>query len=503
MTRIVVERGIGSTHALSFNAAVRRRFTWVLAGCTALAGATALLWFPTPRSLGLSLSIVLAVVALALVRWERRRWGTLGLGSPLALTSIAWFLYFGIAGLGAFAPAVSDPRLGFEPMNLVGALGICILSLILVAAGYRLATRALSRPSPGPGGLGPLAVKEGALYLLLAFAWVARLSSLESGRYGIGDETGPTGLANRLVQLTADGLTIALVVLVIAAWSPAGALGISKGKARWLLAANLVPLAFVSLASGFKAQLFTEVVPLIVAYLMVRGRVPWRWLAAVLVYLVVVYSGVESYRDDIQGGRYGRQERVGVVNAVSDPLGNVVEGWISETPIEHAQSFWRHFTDEYSTMLRNLAVILHRTPEEVPHLGNRRLVTGPVFFLPTSALGDAELSLGRYVNVVYLNSTSTSSSPPTQPGDFYMSGGWSTVVVGQFLVGLFMGGVWRLTVLRRDTVLGVVVYATASAAFVGAGLDWGGLTRGLLQSVGAAWLTMVVIRRRQPARVRT
>lgn len=468
-----------------------------LAGCLALAGAASLALFPSPRSLALSLAIIFAVVTLALVAWERRRWGTLGMGSPLTLTSVAWFVFFGIAGQGAFARASTDYRLGFEPMNLVAALGVCILSLVLAAIGYFLATRRLRLPARGP--LRRLAVKRWALYLLLAIAWTARLSLVTSGSYGFLGGESPTGLISRLVQLLGNGLTTALVVLVVAAWSPSGVAGLPRLKAKWLLVANLAPLALVSLASGFKAQLFTEVVPLIVAFLLVRGRLPWRWLALLVVYLIVVYTGVESYRDGIVGGTIDNQERAGIVNSIGTPLGQVAEGWTSETPFEHGRSFWRHLTGEYSGLLRNLAIIVHRSPEEVPHLGNRRLVSGPVFFLPTSVLGEGDVSPGRYVNVVYLDSTATSSSPPTQPGDFYLSGGWSSVVVGQLLVGLFMGGVWRLTVLRRHTLVGVVVYATASAAFVGAGLDWGTLTRGLLQSVGAAWLTMVVLRRRSPA----
>ncbi|MGI9119629.1 MAG: hypothetical protein ACR2G7_05825 [Acidimicrobiales bacterium] len=449
--------------------------------------------------MAVALSIVFALAAIGVVRQERRRWGARGFASPLSLTAVSWFFYFGIAGLGGFATAAADRRLGSEPMNLVTALAVCMLSLVLVVIGYRLVTRRAVLPSAASAAVGPLAIKPGGLYLILAVGWAARLYLLESGHFGFlsGGET-YTGPINRLVQAAAAGLTIGLVVLVIAAWSPAGMRGMTRGASRRLLVANLAPLVLTSAASGLKGQLFTEVVPLAVAYLMVRGRVPWRAVAAVAVYLILIYSGTQDYRTEILVGNLDASERVGVVNSVRNSLTSVTSGWGTDTPVENAQSLWRHLTGQYSEMLTNLAIILHRTPEEVPFLGNRRLITGPVFFLPTSLLGDHELNITRYVNVVYRDSTATSSSPPTQPGDFYLSGGWPTLVVGQIMVGVFTGALWQLVVLRHRSSVGIVVYAAVSAVFVTAGLDWATLSRGLLQTVGVAWITMALIRRRDP-----
>lgn len=468
---------------------------WLVGSCISLAVAVAL-WGSTaaePRALAASMAF--GVVAATIVRREVRRWGVIGIGSPLSLTAVSWFLFLAVAGLGALAEARHDPRLGGDPGNLVTALLVSLGSLVLVAIGYRIAVRgarAIRRYD-----MEPMAVTVGALYSVIAIGWAARLYLLEAGHFGFlsagASYTGPT---NRMVQLASASLTVALIVLVVALWSPSGLRGVSRTTARWLLIANVVPLTLTSLASGFKAQLVTELVPLGVTYVMIRARVPWRALAAIAAYLVFSYSGVETYRADILAGRLDESARSGAANAVGNSISRVVEGWASETPLEHVRSFWRHLTDEYADTLRNLAVILHRTPDEIPHLGNERLVRAPVFFLPTSTLGLEGFNLGRYMNVVYLNSTPTSSSPTTQPGDFFMSGGWPAVVIGELAVGLFIGGVWRLCVLRRRTLMGIVVYASTTAAFISAGLDWGTLSRGLLQLLGAAWLTMVLLQRR-------
>lgn len=477
----------------------RRRLVRHLVGIVALIIAAALVQFPTPKRVALSLDIVFGLAVLAVVRQERRRWGIRGLGSPLTLTAVSWFFFFGVSGLGGFVDAEGDPRLGFDPWNLVTALVVCMLSLALVFVGYRLATRRVPPPS-ALEATGPIAVKRWALYLVLLVGWAARLYLLEAGQFGFlsGGATS-TGPVNRLVQSAAAGLTVGLVVLVIAAWSPAGMRGMTRGAARWLLIANLIPLALASLASGLKGQLFTEVVPLAAAYVMVRGRVPWRAIAAIAVYLMVIYSGTQDYRTDILQGNLSAAERAGAVDSVSNAVTSVTKGWANDPPFEKAQLVWDHLTGTYSEMLTNLAIILHRTPTEVPFLGNRRLITGPVFFLPTSLLGDPAFNINRYVNVVYRNSTATSASPPTQPGDFFLSGGWPALVVGELVVGMFIGGLWRLVVLRRRSLTGVVVYAAVSGVFVTAGIDWGTLSRGLLQTVGVAWITMALIRSRKPA----
>lgn len=477
----------------------RRRLVRLLVRLVALTIAVVLLSSPSPKRIAISLSIIFAIAALAVVRQERRRWGIRGLGSPMTLTAVSWFFFFGISGLGGFVSAESDSRLGSDPMNLVLALAVCMLSLAIMLVGYRLATRQAS-PQQEWKAANPLAVNRWALYLLLLGGWAARLYLLEAGQFGFlsGGAT-YTGPVNRLVHSAAAGLTIGLVVLVIAAWSPAGLRGMTRRAARFLLIANLIPLALASLASGFKGQLFTEVVPLAVAYVMVRGRVPWRAIAAIAVYLVVIYSGTQDYRTDILQGDLDAAERVGVVNSVTNSLTSVTQGWASETSSEKAQLVWDHLTGTYSELLTNLAIILHRTPTEVPFLGNQRLIAGPVFFLPTSLLGDPAFSIGRYVNVVYRDSTATSSSPPTQPGDFYLSGGWPALLVGEFVVGVFIGGLWRVIVIRRRSLVGVVVYAAVSGVFVTAGLDWGTLSRGLLQTAGVAWTAMALIRSRKPA----
>jgi hypothetical protein len=182
---------------------------------------------------------------------------------------------------------------------------------------------------------------------------------------------------------------------------------------------------------------------------MLRGKVPWRAVAVAVVYLMVVTPGIQDYRDDLNSGAIAADERSGIGNAVFNAGSRVLTGWMRAQPADHAVRLWDHFTREYSTMSRNLAVILNRTPQEVPHLGNERLFSELLFFLPGSVLGRQDFNVYVYTNTVYLEGPATSASPPTQPGDFYMSGGWVSVIIGQIIVGLFLGLVWRMLVIAR------------------------------------------------------
>lgn len=434
------------------------------------------------RGVGVAVTTVFGMTTWHLVAMERRRWGLIGFGSPLTLTAIFWFVYFGILGIGAYKDAASNPLLDSDEARITQAIAVIYASLLLVAAGYFIATRAVSRTALRHTG--PERVAISGLCIALAVGWSTRLYLFQAGRFGYisGGEVS-AGVTSRAVQLLAGLLPLALVVLTIAAWAPSVITGLRQRPAKWLFMLNVVPLALTSMASGIKGQLITDLVPAAVAYLMLRGRIPWRAIAFAVVYLIVILPGIQSYRDDLNSGAIPAAERAGILNPIVNAGSRVATEWATDNPATHAIGLWDHLTREYSTMARNLAVILHRTPDEIPHLGNARLLTEPLFFLPGDLIGRGGFNVYVYMNTIYLEGPPTSASPPTQPGDLYMSGGWSTVIIGQFLIGIFLGLVWRILVTGRASARAVAVYAVLAGMFVSAGIEWGALSRGLLQTL--------------------
>lgn len=447
----------------------------------------------TPFGAGISVATLFGITTWRLVSMERRRWGTIGLGSPLSLTAISWFAYFGVLSLGAYDDASRNPLVGSNPWGITLAVGVVLCSLLVIAAGYSLVTKGLvPRPQPQLTGA---TLALGGLVVALIVGWSARFYLFHTGRFGYlsgGEVT--TGLSNRVVQSAATLLTLGLVILAIAAWSPRGLIGLKPRYAKWLLILNVLPLGVTSVASGVKGQLISDLTPVAVAFLMLRGRIPWRAVVAALTYLVFVLPGMEQYREDLNSGVIVEDERAGIVNASVNATSRVLTEWVRAGPADQVVRLWDHVTRQYSTMSRNLAVIIHRTPHEIPHLGNSRLASEPLFFLPGDVLGRNDFNVYAYMNMTYLDGSTASAEPPTQPGDFYMSGGWSTVVVGQLVVGLFVGLGWRLLVLRRGSEASIAAYAVMAGVFVSAGIEWGTLSRGLLQAAvvlvpaAALWL---------------
>jgi hypothetical protein len=185
------------------------------------------------------------------------------------------------------------------------------------------------------------------------------------------------------------------------------------------------------------------------------------------------------FRSDISTGAIDLPHRHGVVSTVGSVVGRVSHSWSTAPPQDHLREAWDGIESEYSVTIRTLAVILHDTPSRVPFLGVRRLAVAPAIFLPSKALGGVT-NVGPYVETAYIGGPPTTSIPPTQPGDFYMSGGWVALVLGEVVVGIVIGLTWRF-VGRSSSPRAWVMYAVLATTFASAGLDWVSLVRTLLE----------------------
>jgi hypothetical protein len=449
----------------------------------------------SPTQQGIAFALLGFPVLAAVVAWERNRWGRLGVASPLVLTAAGWYLFFFVAGIGAFSDSPSDPLLGFTSGPLrFGAFAIAV-SLSAIALGYWLVTRR-------HGGRGIEIRREtvawNALLICLGVGWAARIWRFETRAIGyLGYGENREGLVHRMLQLADGLLLLSFVVLAFEVWLSTDASSPATKRARRLLAINVGLVALTAMASGVKGQLISDLTPVGIVYLLTHHRVPWKPLAALGLYVVLLYGGVTDFRTDIAADNLTAQSRTGLLASTTQVVQRIGASWATKPPYEHVREAWEGVRDEYAGISRTLAIILRQTPRDVPELGVTRLVAYPVFFIPSSWMGDLVLYPGGYVSVTYLGSTSTSASPPTQPGDFYMSGGWSALVAGEFAVGLLLGAVWRFTV-KDGRQRRFVFYAFLSTLFVNAGLDWGTLARAVLQN-GLVYLVVLTFLYRAPA----
>jgi predicted secreted protein len=358
-----------------------------------------------------------AVVTIAVVRREIRRAGRAGLVSPISLFFVSWLVFLFVVGLADFGPATHDPLLPGGTHELLVGYAVAAVALLLVAVGYCVATyrsrfpriTELHRITP---------LSRSTVYVLLLVGWASRFVGFQQGSYGyLGWGTpSPNGLVARLLQL-ADGL----VPLVIAAV----ALELWQSRPvnpRWhrvLLITNVLALALVSLGSGIKGQVLVDLVPVGIVYVISRGRVPLRAIVVLALLVVVEYSGVQAFRLDITTGTVNSANRRGIGPTVGAVVDRVGHSWSTKPPQDHLREAWDGFVSEYSITIRTVAIIVHDTPSDAPFLGTRRLVVGPIFFLPSRALGGVHTTdVGEYVQTTYLRGPPTSSAAAPQPGDF-------------------------------------------------------------------------------------
>lgn len=448
---------------------------WAVAAC-----GIALLPMLSTRPLlhGASLALLHVLVTLLIVRSELRRGWRWAAVSPIALIAVSWTIFLALPAVGAYEPARADYRLGFNENYITAALIVSLGSLGLLYLGYRFGTRP-QVPTAHPHQEAPRSeISRRRLALLLAVGWAGRLYLIQQGAYGY-TEFGrvQSGLIVSVLDL-ADGLVpFGLAVLTWVALTQRSS--VERRRIWYVLAVVAVPLVISALISGFKAQLLTDLIPALLVHLALRRRIPLGVVIGLVAYLVFTYVGVQGFRVDIAEGQLSFAQGEGAVAAATAVVDRVATGVTSASVGEQAAAFAGHYARSFGGMSRNLGVILHRTPEEIPPLGLQRYLRAPLFFLPMGLLGHEEMPVGQYVNVVYLEGGPTSSSPPTQPGDLYMSGGWGAVVAGALLLGWLLAKLWLWVQAHPQRLL---LYAILAAALVNAGEDLGHLVRGGLQT---------------------
>lgn len=425
-----------------------------------------------------------ALLAMAVIATERRRYGTFGLASPISLFTIFWFLYLGVMGVGSLGLFTSATT-NLPTAAVIDGLWLAVFALVMMIGGYEVATRTVRLPVSSARRLHSDDCPQWAIITALLLGWGATIYLLDKNQIGYLQfgQTPASGFMNLIIHYAAGLVPLTLAALSAVLWSVRPFRSMSKRRARLLLLINLPPVIALSLASGLKGQLITSLLPVAIVYVLLRGRVPWKALLLVVLYLVVSFGGIQQYRTTLATGTISVKPGHGPLGPVTAALSNVATEWTSGGIVTHVTTFWNAATAEYSAVPRTIGIIMATTPTPTPYLGVRRYLAGIFFFLPTSTFQSPNFSLGSYVSVNYLGSPASTSAPPTQPGDFFMSGGATVVIVGEFSVGVLIGLLWKGIASSRSRYRATVLYAVIAVNFANAGLDFAGLLRGSLEGL--------------------
>lgn len=444
------------------------------------AGAIAMTLVGSRMATSLAIVMCYGLIAVALVAREVEKWTLRGLISPLSIYAVFWFAYNAVPLPLAVASSGTPGGAKAEPAWLNVAGLVSLGSLLLVAIGYSIGSRQfVGRRVAFP----PLTLQLAVL--MAAVGWSTRLYLVAAGDFGyLGlSSEWSAGPVQTLMTLGSSFAPLSTAALGYLSWSREA----PNQGARSLLPFMVLATAIVGLVGGFKAQVFTDLVPLIVVYIYLRRRVPLTPLVLIFLFIVLSRTGVQDYRSDLTSGKL--QGDAGVSTTTEAVLGRVVEGSRAHGFGEQFGGFFEHLAG-YEQVPDNLALILSRTGQDLPFLGIKRALLEPIPIVPIAVANDnGSFSVTRYVYQAYRGNIEISSSPAGQPGDLYMSAGWPAVIVGELLVGLLLGLLWGFVWRRNDPTV-TVLYAVLSVVLANYGKEFGLLIRSLAQQAFGLWIAV-------------
>jgi len=377
------------------------------------------------------------VLGLFLLVFAREK--TLGL---LELRLGAWFVAYGSLVFGLATVSITTRQLGsgaiVDKASIPAALILVAFAFTAWAAGYSAGGASLVRHL-GERAFGLVAdrrsdVVRGPLFLVGVFALgVAAdvVTAVFLGRYGY--------LGNATVDAVDSSAWYIQPLLVLSNLKSAALFGLAMRvfvtkKDTWWSA--LLPVAVIavalSLITGLKESFVTMALAVGVPLLLSGGRRSIMWIiVTALGFVLVVSPIVDGIRQDVTDGR----GRLTVGQSLEVAAEGVASGRYVFQPVVTDGSAT---TLERLRLIDNLALIMDKTPSDIPYRSLDEVVTAPVTgLIPRLLWPDKPVRLSGYnFYVEYYEGGGSSSSAITLPGSLYLYGGAGVVVLGMVMVGL-------------------------------------------------------------------
>lgn len=364
----------------------------------------------------------------------------LGLASwKIGPWSLAWVaVTFGLVTITWLSPQ-SGTAAQITLLSVLRALWLMAVAMTAFAAGYcrgprRLAERQASRLVAALGQRFSDDIRSPfvpwALFVLGSAAQLA--STATTGRFGyVGDAASVATTASGYEQL----LAIAALCgpLSVAAAAIRAYRTPTRGTRITLAVLFIVEIA-IGAASGGKQSYIVAALAVLIPSAAARRRFPPAViLAAILLFLLVIIPFNEVYRSNARGTvtlSVGQ-----AVAAAPSILDQVVSVDRSPLVIGDSVSYLAQRVQEIDSP----AIILQRTPDQIPYSSPAQLVEAPAADLIPRALwsGKPILATGYQFSQQYfgLPPDIYTSSAITPEGDLYRHGGWAPLVAGMFLLG--------------------------------------------------------------------
>jgi hypothetical protein len=464
-------------------------------------------------------SAVLAIVAMSAISVDDQiRWGAVALAAfcagllpvmsaavghdGLGLStwrigpwSLVWgALAFGLATISWLSPQTeTGSSAAILPGSILRALWMIAVALALLTLGYcagphrlaayhaRRATERLNRTFTDEirGPMVPWALLGVGLIAQFGFAAL-------TGRLGyVGNvEASVTTASGYSQYLAVAGECVPLAVV-------AAAIRAYRTRTTWAWFTLLVLFATAIAAgaiAGGKESFVVVILAVIIPHTVIRRRLPIGAIAAaVIFFLLIVVPFNHAYRASARGAvTLSTSQAVAAAPAIA---GQVAATDVSAAVLGESASYLA----ERIRTIDTPAMIMQRTPSEIPYASPGDLLIAPVVDLIPRILwpGKPILAPGYQISQEYFDLPAAvyTSSDVTPEGDLFRHGGWLPLIVGMFLLGCVIRIIDEVADLRRS-VHGAFLIILLFPGIVEAGTDCATLLAGIPGMI-LLWLAVV------------
>lgn len=414
---------------------------FVLAACAAASLAVAVS-APLPGPAVVWGSVALAAWCAALLCLTAAAADRRGLGLAewkIGAWSLAWCAVTSGLATAAWSPVQQDAGAEIAITSVMRALWLLGVAMTAWAAGYtagphRIAARAVRAFMARMAARYPGEVRSAAVpWVLYLTGTAARLAGLAlTGRLGyVGDSASAASAASgyqQVLNLLSLAAPLGVAVSAFRTWR--------EGRPRALpvtLFLFACEVTFGAIAGG-KQNFAVAVLALAIPWSASRRRLPKRILAGgVLVFVFLVIPFTSAYRSAASGGTV----TLGAGQAASGApaIFRRVASGVSLPAAGQSLSYLAQRVQE----IDGPAIIMQRTPSQIPFVSAAQLAEAPVAAVIPRALwaGKPVLADGYQFSQQYygLPPGVYTYSAITPAGDLYRHGGWIPVVAGMFLLG--------------------------------------------------------------------
>jgi hypothetical protein len=449
--------------------------------------------------------LALAAFALALLfRPGTRSYSGLGLAEwKIGPWLLLWYaIAFGLATV-TWSQPVTGVAAEIEPSSVLRALWLVGVGLSAWMLGYLTGPGRLIRDRAGAlmarlGGFFTVEVRGPLTPWLLYLMGVAgRLAATATtGRFGyVGDAAGAVTTATGYGQIL-SALSLCAPLGVAAAAIQVYREGRSSARITLII---LFLAELVTGAAAAQKQIFVmAVLAVVIPFCASRRRMPVIVLAvSVLLFLAVVIPFTAAYRGTVRT-RSGSLTPSQAVAAAPGIVRQAVAGQDALMIVPDSVDYLLQRIREIDSP----AIIMQRTPGQIPFSSASQLITGPLAGMVPRALwpGKPIMVPGYQISQEYyeLPPTVYTSSAITPVADLYRHGGWIPVLAGMFLLGCAIRLLDDTLDVRRNP-HAIFLLLLVFPIIVKSESNW----QALLASIPAtlfAWLLAVVVTFRRAAR---